>query len=152
MELAFEVNEKGTREKNDGNESMIIADNEKIEVGSDNGSFVEEDWNKPEQDEVPKWTGADLPMTTESRKGGRKKTGMRYNRYGDGFLSNKIQPGELGEEMVNMTDLVADEEWQIINDIEHSRQEDHTRQEKEVDLKQSEIEKRDSRVDTWSAG
>ena len=35
MEPACEVNEKSTREKNDGNESMSLDDNEKIEVGSD---------------------------------------------------------------------------------------------------------------------
>ena len=130
VEPAFEVNERGTREKNDGNESMIMNDKKKIEVGSDKGSFVEEDWNETEEDKEPKWTEPDLPMTTETRKGGRKKTEMRYNRYGDNFLIDKIQPEELGEEMVNVSNLVADEEWQIINDGEHSWQEDHTSPEK----------------------
>ena len=74
VEPAYEVNEKGTREKNEGNENMSMDDIEKIEVGSDEGSFVEEDWNKPEQNEVPKWTELDLPITTETRRGGRKKT------------------------------------------------------------------------------
>ena len=68
---------------------------------------------------------------------------MRYNRYGDDFLINKIQPEELGAEMVNMGDLVAVEEWQIINDSKHSWQEDYTVPEKEVDLEQSEIERRE---------
>ena len=49
VEPACEVNEKGTREKNDGNENLSLDDNEKIEVESDAGSFVEEDWNDPEQ-------------------------------------------------------------------------------------------------------
>ena len=61
-----------------------------------------------------------MPMTTETIKGGRKRTRMRYNRYGDDFLIDKIRPDELGEEMVNVGDLVANEEWQIINDGEHS--------------------------------
>ena len=43
-------------------------DHEKIEVDSDKGSFAEEDWNDPEQNEVPKWTETDLPMTTGTRK------------------------------------------------------------------------------------
>ena len=85
-------------------------DIEKIEVGSDEGSFAEEDWNEPEQDEVPKWTEPDQPMTEETRRGGRKKTCMRYKKYGDDFLVDKIQPEELGAEMVNMGDLVVDEE------------------------------------------
>ena len=50
-------------------------------------------------------------MTKETRKGGRKKTVMRYNRYGDDFLIDKIQPDEIGEELVNMGELVANEEW-----------------------------------------
>ena len=43
---------------------------------------------------------------------------------------------------MNMSDLVADEEWQIINDSEHSWHVDHTVPEKEVDLEQSEVERR----------
>ena len=65
VEPACEVNEKGTREKNDGNEGLSLDDNEKIEVDSEAESFVEEDWNDPEQDEVPKWTEPDLPITQE---------------------------------------------------------------------------------------
>ena len=40
VETACEVNEKGTSEKNDGNENMCMDDNENIEVGSDEGSFA----------------------------------------------------------------------------------------------------------------
>ena len=58
---------------------------------------------------MPKWTELDLPMTTERRKWGCKMTGMRYNRYGDDFSIDKKQPEELGEEMMNVGDLVADE-------------------------------------------
>ena len=39
------------------------------------GSFTEEDWNDPEQNEVPKWPEPDIPMTTETRKCGRTRTG-----------------------------------------------------------------------------
>ena len=45
VEPACEVNEKGTREKNDGNENLSLDDNEKKEVESEARSFVEEDWN-----------------------------------------------------------------------------------------------------------
>ena len=118
---------------------MSMDDNEKIEVGSDEGSFAEEDWNEPEKDEVPKWTEPDQPITTETRRGGRKKASMRYNRYGDGFLIAKIH----SEELVNMGDLVAAEEWQLINNSEHSWQEDQTLPKKEVDLEQSKIERKE---------
>ena len=65
---------------------------------------------------------------------------MKYNRYGDDFLIDKIQPQEIGEEMVNVGELIANEEWQIINDSEHSLQEDYTTPEREMDLEQSETE------------
>ena len=79
-------------------------------------------------------------MTTGKRKGDLKRTGMSYKRYGDDFLIDKIQPDEIGEELVG--ELVADEEWQIFNDSEHSLQEYYSVQEREVDLEHSEIERR----------
>ena len=121
VEPACEVNEKGTREKNDGNEGLSLDDNEKIEADSEAESFVEEDWNDPEQDEVPKWTEPDLPITAGNRSGNRKRTGMRYNRYGDDFLIDKIRPDEVGNELLSVSELVADDEWQIIGDSEHSQ-------------------------------
>ena len=119
-------------------------DNEKIEADSDAESFVEEDWNDPEQNEVPKWTEPDLPIRAETRSGNRKRTGMRYNRYGDDFLIDKIQPDELGEELLSVGELVADDEWQIINDSEHYPQEDYSTPEQETDLEQSGIERREN--------
>ena len=50
----------------------------------------------------------------------------------------------MGEELVNMGELVADEEWQITNDSEHSLQEDYSVPEREVDLEQIEIERREN--------
>ena len=110
VDPACEVNEKGTRERNDGKEDVSMHDYENIEVDSDEGSFAEEDRNDPEQNEVPKWTKPDLPMSTGTGKGDRKWTGMRYNRYGDDFLVDEIQPEEIGEELVNVEELVANEE------------------------------------------
>ena len=80
---------------------------------------------------------------------------MRYNRYGDIFLIDKIQPEELGEEMVNVNNLVANEDWQTINDGEHSWQENHTSPEKEFDAEQREIERTENanlRILEWIHG
>ena len=126
VEPACEVNEKGTREKNDGNEDVSMDDNEKIEAGSDAESFAEENWNDQEQDEVPKWTEPDLPITAGTRSGNRKRTGMRYNRHGDDFLIDKIEPDELSEELLSVGELVANDEWRIINDSEQNPQEDYS--------------------------
>ena len=144
VEPACEVNEKGTREKNDGNEDLSLDDNEKIEADSEAESFVEEDWNDPEQDEVPKWTEPDLPIPAGTRSGNRKRIGMRYNRYGDNFLIDEIQPDELCEELLSVGKLAADDEWQIINDSEHYLHEDYSTAERETLLEQSEIERREN--------
>ena len=144
MEPACEVNEKGTREKNDGNERLSLDDNEKIEADSEVESFAEEDWNDPEEDEVPKWTEPVLPITAGTRSGNRKRTGMRYNRYGNDFLIDKIRPEELGDELLSVGELVADDEWQIINDSGHYPKEDYSTPEQETDLEQSEIARREN--------
>ena len=144
MEPACEVNEKGTRHKNVGNENLSLDDNKKIEADSEAESFVEEDWNYPEQGEVPKWTEPDLSIPAGTRSGNRKRTGMRYNRYGDDFLIDKIQPDDLGKELISVGELAADGEWQIIDDNEHYPQEDYSTPERETDLEQSEIERREN--------
>ena len=119
VEPACKVSEKGTREKNDCKEDVSIYDNEKIEADSYAESVEEEEWNDPEQNKAPKWTEPELPTTAGTRSGNRKRTGMRYNRYGDGFLIDRIQPDELGEELLSVGELVADDDWQIVNDSEH---------------------------------
>ena len=93
---------------------------------------------------MPKWTEPDLPITAGTRSGNRKRTGMRYNIYGDDFLIDKIRPDELGDELLSVGELVADDEWQIINDSEHYPKEDYFTPEQETDLEQSEIERRES--------
>ena len=69
---------------------------------------------------------------------------MRYNSYGDGFLIDKIRPAELGDELLSVGELVADDEWQIINDSKHYPRGDYSTPEQETDLEQSEIERREN--------
>ena len=66
---------------------------------------------------------------------------MRYNSYGDDFLIVKIQPDDLGKELLSVGELAADDEWQIINDNQHYPQEGYSTPERETDLEQSEIER-----------
>ena len=150
VEPACEVNEKGTREKNDGNEDLSLDDNEKIEADSEAESLVEEDWNNPEQDEMPMWTEPDLQIPAGTRSGNRTRTGMRYNRYGDDFLIDKIQPDKLCEKLLSVGELTADDEWQIINDSEHYSHEDYRTRDRsgtERDRKEGKHKFEDTRVD-----
>ena len=123
---------------------MSLDDNEKIDADSEAESFVEEDWNDPDQGEVPKWTEPDLSIAAGTRSGNRKRTCMRYNRYGDDFLIDKIKPDDLSRELTSVGELAADGEWQIINHNEHYPQEDYSTPERETDLEQSEIDRREN--------
>ena len=91
-----------------------------------------------------RWTEPDLSIPAGTRSGNRKRTGMRYNRYGDDFLINKIQPDDLGKELISLGELTADGEWQIIDDNDHYPQENYSTPERETDLEQSEIERREN--------
>ena len=69
---------------------------------------------------------------------------MRYNRYGDDFLIDKIQPEKLSEELLGVGELEAGEEWQVIDDGGHYPQDDYSTPEVETDLEQGEIERREN--------
>ena len=93
---------------------------------------------------MPKWTELDLSIPVGTRSGNRKRTGMRYNKYGDYFLIDKIEPDEIGEELQSVGELAVNDEWQIINDSEHYSLEDYSTPEQETYLEQSEIERRET--------
>ena len=76
MDSACEVNEKGTREKNYGNEvieegtstPLDLDANGVIEADDETLSYAEEDWQYPEQREVPEKLEPDLPFTIQTRQ------------------------------------------------------------------------------------
>ena len=93
---------------------------------------------------MPEWTEPDLSIRAGTMSGNRKRTSMRYNRYGDDFLIDKIKPDDLSRELISVGELAADDEWQIIDDKEHYQQEDYSTPERETDLEQIEIERREN--------
>ena len=99
---------------------MTLDDNEKIEVQSTEGSFVERGLEQTGAEQ-----GVGMDRTRQAHDHGDKKrwaqkTSMRYNRYGDNFLIHKIKPDEVGADMVSIGELVSDKEWQIIRDKENT--------------------------------
>ena len=76
MDPACEVNEKGTREKNDGNEvveegtdtPLDLDPNEQIEADDENLTLRRGRLQNPEQIEVPKNLEPDLPFTMRTRQ------------------------------------------------------------------------------------
>ena len=83
MDPACEVNEKGTSEKNDGNElieegtspPLDLDPNEVIETDEETLPYAEEDWQDPEQMDVPKNLEPDLPFTIQTRQDDKKDPG-----------------------------------------------------------------------------
>ena len=80
MDPACEVNEKGTREKNDGNEvieegtstPLDLDPNEVIEADDETLPYAEEDWQDLEKREVPMNLEPDLPFTIQTRQNDRE--------------------------------------------------------------------------------
>ena len=89
MDPACEVNEKGTREKNDGNEvveegtspPLDLDPNEVIEADEETLPYAEEDWQDPEQMEVPMNLEPDLPFRSLLRSHMRLKKNRPYNHW-----------------------------------------------------------------------
>ena len=82
-----EVNQKGTRENNAGNGALEeetnpplgLDPNEIIEAVEETLPYAEEDWENPEQIEVPKNIEPDLPFTMQTRQSDKTRTAKKYN-------------------------------------------------------------------------
>ena len=81
MDPTCELNEKGTREKKDGNEvieegtstPLELDPIEVIEADDEILPYAEEDWQDPEQREVPKNLEPDLLFTIQARQNDRTR-------------------------------------------------------------------------------
>ena len=124
MDPACEVNEKGAREKNDGNEiveegtntPLDLDPNEVIEADDEDLPYAEEDWQDPEQTEVPKSLEPDLPFTMQIRQGDGRRPRKKYNRYGDDFVVDRIDLKKIVEEMVGLESITVSQDIDIVND------------------------------------
>ena len=94
---ACEVNEKGTREKNDGNEALKevlsapldLDPNEKTEADEEYLPCAEEDWRDPEQIEI------------QTRQSDRQRITRKYKPYGDSIV-DKIDLKKIMGELVGL--------------------------------------------------
>ena len=115
MNPACEVNEKRIREKNDGNEvieegtstPLDLDPNEVIEADDETLPYAEEDWQDPEQREVPKNLEPDLPFTIQTRQNDKTRPRKRYNPCGDDFLVDRIDLKTTGEELVGLEEITV---------------------------------------------
>ena len=119
MDPACEVNEKGTREKNDGNElveegtslPLDLDLNDVIEADEETLPYAEEDWQDPEQMEVPK----------------------KYNPYGDDFVVDRIDLKKIVEEVVGLEEITVSQDIDIVDDHDEEWVDDRSKPEVEFD-------------------
>ena len=96
VDPACEVNERGTRDKNDGK----MVDNcdlpleleltELVEVEDETLLYAEEDWEYPEQTEIDRGIQSDFPLTMETRQSKKGRNKKKYNLYGEDFVIDRI--------------------------------------------------------------
>ena len=117
VEPACELNERGTRDKNDGNE---VVDNcylpldleltERVEVDDETLPYAEEDWVCPEQTEVDKSVRPDFPFTLETRQSKRGKGKKKYNPYGEDFVIDRIVLSDMIYSLVGLGEVLVPQE------------------------------------------
>ena len=144
MDPACEVIEKGTREKNDGNEvveertstPLDLDPNEMIEADEETLPYAEEDWQDPEQMEVPKKLEPDLPFTIQDRQNDRARSKKKYNHYGDYFVVDRIDLKKIVEKVVGLEGITVSQDIDIIDDHDEEWIDDRSKPEAEFDDEQ----------------
>ena len=124
MDPACEVNEKGTRGKNDGKEVVdeglsppLDPDpNEVIEADEETVPYAEEDWQDPEQMEVPKILEQDLPFTIQTGQSDRTRLTKKYNPCGNDFVVDRIDLKKIVEELVGLEEITVSQDIDIVDD------------------------------------
>ena len=141
MDPACEVNEKGAREKNDGNEvieegtnaPLDLDPNEVIEADDETLPYAEEDWQDPEQTEVPKNLEPDLLFTMQTRQSDGTRPRKKYNPYSDDFVVERIDRKKIVEEMVGLEGITVSQDIDIKDDHHQEWIEDRSKPEVEID-------------------
>ena len=124
MDPACEVNEKGTMDKNDGNEvveegtdtPLDLDPNEQIEADDETLPYAEEDWQDPEHIEVPKNLEPDLPFTIQTRQKDGMRPRKKYNPFGDDFVVDRIDLKKIVEEVVGLEEIIVSQDIDIVDD------------------------------------
>ena len=151
MNPACEVNEKGTREKNDGNEvveegtdiPLDLDPNEEIEADDENLPYAEEDWQDPEQIEVPKNLEPDLPFTIQTRQKDGTRPRKKYNPYGDDFVVDRIDLKKIVGEVVGLEEITVSQDIDIVDDHDDEWVDDWSKPEVELDDEQQQSYEQD---------
>ena len=151
MDTACEVNQMGTKEKNNGNEvveeksspPLDLDPNEVIEANEETSRYAEEDWQDPEQTEVPKNLEPDLPFTIQTRLGETTRLTKKYNPYGDDFVVVRKDLKKIVEELVGLEEITLSQDIDIVDDHDEEWIEDQSKLEVEFDDEQQQSYEQD---------
>ena len=151
MDPACEINEKGTREKNDGNEvveegtdtPLDLDPNEQIEADDETLPYAEEDWQDSEQTEIPKNMEPDLPFTMQTRQKDGMRPRKKYNPYGDDFVVDRIDLKKIVEEVVGLEEITVSQDIDIVDDHNDEWVDDWSKPEVEFDDEQQQSNEQD---------
>ena len=69
--------------------------------------YAEEDWQDPEQAEVPKKLEPDLPFSIQTRQNDRTRSKKKYNPYSDDFVVDRIALKKIVEEVVVLEGIIV---------------------------------------------
>ena len=142
MDPACEANEKGTREKNDGNEvveegtstPLDLDPKEVIKADDELLPYAEEDWQDPDLE-------PDLPFTTQTRQNDGTRSKKKNNLYGDDFVVDGIDLKMIVEEVVGLEGITVSQDIDIVDDHDQEWIEDRSKPEVEFgDEKQESYE------------
>ena len=151
MDPDCEVNEKGTREKNDGNEVVEEGTNTPLDLDS-NGvieadyetlPYAEEGWQDPEQMEVPKNLEPDLPLTIQTRQNAGTRPRKKYNPYGDDFVVDRIDLKMIVEEVVGLEEMTVSQDNDKLDDHDDEWVDERSKPEVELDDEQQQSYEQD---------
>ena len=125
MDPACEVNERGTRDKNDGNEVVDACDlpldlelTERVEVDDETLHYAEEDWDCPEQTKNDKGIQPDFPLTMETRQSKKGRSKKKYNPYGEDFVIDRIVLSDMMDSLVGLDEVTVPNEIDLVNDMD----------------------------------
>ena len=140
VDPACEVNERGTRDKNDGNEVVDYCDlpldlelTERVEVDDETLPYAEEDWDCPKQTEIDKRIQPDFPLTMETRQSKKGRSKKKYNPYGEDIVIDRIVLSDMMDSLVGLDKIAVPREIDSVNDMDQDWIDDRSEPEVEFE-------------------
>ena len=140
VDPACEVNERGTRDKNDGSEMVDNCDLpldlelfERMEVDDETLPYAKEAWVCQEQTEIDKGVQLDFPLTMKTRQSKKGRNKKKPNPYGEDFVIDRIVLSDMTESLVGLDEVAVPKEVDLVNDMDQDWIDD--RSEPEVEFK-----------------